>query len=631
MRQPDPNLRSRTPVALALTLMLVVVWLLTHRYQGLAQDARIYAVQALARIHPALGADLYLQNVSQDRYTLFSPCYALIIGMLGLQHAALALSLVFAAAFLTASWKLARNLLGEDAAWLSVGALILTIGAYGSYHVFHFSEDYLTARSAAEAMVAIALALHFAQWRRMAVVVAAGALLIHPLMALPGGLLLLFLSVPSRVAAAAAITATAVAGGLAIAASSLPWCRHLLPIMDDAWLGIVTERSQFLFLQLWSVRDWEVNLRPFTSLALSWVMLGDVRVRSLCTAAALVGAAGLAIALVAGSVGPVALLVQGQAWRWTWVAVFVATILVPPTALRLWQDEKVGPLCAILLAAGWTLSASDAPSLTALALGAFLLRHRLVAVPRKHLTMSAFGLAFGLLCWELSPFVLSATGGPVAHAPLLQRTEILSACRYPLAFLVLLTWRWLRNSTGDRMPASLSVALGAACILLIPVAFAKTDAAGSTHETTEFADWRNAIPASANVYVANGHDAAPFAWFTLQRPNYLSLDQSAGVVFSRATALEVRRRSEVLMPLMDEDWKLLSRNAAAHRNGTRAPPRLTPLTAGSLVAMCRDAQLGFLIAREDVGFDPLRHRHPGLWMNWNLYDCGHVRNQAPAT
>ena len=51
--------------------MLVVVWLLTHRYAGLAQDARIYAFQALSRINPTLGSDLYLHNTSQDRYTVF--------------------------------------------------------------------------------------------------------------------------------------------------------------------------------------------------------------------------------------------------------------------------------------------------------------------------------------------------------------------------------------------------------------------------------------------------------------------------------------------------------------------------------------------------------------------------------
>ncbi len=628
---------SRTPAAIALTLMLVVVWLLTHRYQGLAQDARIYAVQAFARIHPALGGDLYLQNTSQDRYTVFSPFYALMMRVLGLHTAALALSVTFAAAFLMAGWNLARSLVGNEEAWLSVGALILTVGAYGSYRVFHISEDYLTARSAAEAMVAIALAVYFSGAHRMAFLISTGALLIHPLMALPGVVLLIFLTAPARVAAVLAIAGTALAACLAMAAPVLPWSRTVLPVMDGAWLRVVMERAQFLFLPLWSLRDWEVNLRPFASLALSTLVLANRNIRSLCGAAALVGASGLGVALIGGTLGPVALLVQGQAWRWMWICVFVATILVPPTALRLWREDRIGPICAIALAAGWTLSADDAPSLTWVALGLFLVRHRLVNLPRRLLHAGALGLGFGLLCWEAIPIIMSATGitgstgSAAANSPLLQSAATLSACRFPVAFLLLVNWYWIRESEGCWAPACLSVGLGAACIALVPVAFARTDAAGSPREIAEFADWAAAIPPSANVYVANGHDAAPFAWFTLQRPNYLSLDQSAGVVFSRATALEVQRRSQVLMPLMDEDWKLLSKNRTAHATGTRAVPRLTPLTADSLVAMCSDPQLGFLIAREDVGFDPIRHRHPGLWLNWNLYDCGHVRKQAPAT
>jgi len=44
---------------------------------------------------------------------------------------------------------------------------------------------------------------------------------------------------------------------------------------------------------------------------------------------------------------------------------------------------------------------------------------------------------------------------------------------------------------------------------------------------------------------------------------------------------------------------------------------------------CTDPQLGFVIAKENVGFDPMVHTHSGPWKNWNLYDCRTVRLQAP--
>src|ERR1700716_2948184 len=145
-------LLQRAIVALAFSLMLVTLWGLVHRYQGLFGDARLYALQALARLHPGLANDLFLQNASQDRYTIFSPLYAMIIKLMGLQHAAVALSVSFTVWFLGATWVLARQLAGRDAAWLVIALLIMTVGRYGGGVAFHFSEDFLTARSLAEAL-----------------------------------------------------------------------------------------------------------------------------------------------------------------------------------------------------------------------------------------------------------------------------------------------------------------------------------------------------------------------------------------------------------------------------------------------------------------------------------------------
>jgi hypothetical protein len=126
------------------------------------------------------------------------------------------------------------------------------------------------------------------------------------------------------------------------------------------------------------------------------------------------------------------------------------------------------------------------------------------------------------------------------------------------------------------------------------------------------------------VLVAPSHDVGTFVWFTLRRPNYLALDQSAGVVFSRATALEVRRRSEVLLPLTDPTFKIWSR---IRRHAPAASTR--PLTAESLAQVCGDPKLGFVIAPENVGFEPVRHTQAGPWKDWNLYDCRRVRLQGP--
>src|ERR1700721_2573938 len=104
MYPSSPGIQAKIKTT-ALALMLVTLWLLMHGYHGLTGDGQIYAFQAFARIHPQLTTDLYLQNTSQDQFTIFSPVYAWIIGNLGLESAAQLLLVIFTAWLLTAAWS----------------------------------------------------------------------------------------------------------------------------------------------------------------------------------------------------------------------------------------------------------------------------------------------------------------------------------------------------------------------------------------------------------------------------------------------------------------------------------------------------------------------------------------------
>jgi hypothetical protein len=177
---------------------------------------------------------------------------------------------------------------------------------------------------------------------------------------------------------------------------------------------------------------------------------------------------------------------------------------------------------------------------------------------------------------------------------------------------------------------TLSVVFAALSLLILPAAFKQNRTLGAGAETREFADWENAIPPMDTVLVTPPRDVGAFVWFTLSRANYLALDQSSGVVFSRTTSLEVRRRSEALLPLMDPDWKILTRLAAPD-HGRKKAAVARPLTPQNLMAVCADPQLGFVISPENVGFDPLPHKDAGPWKNWNLYDCRKVRSALPST
>ncbi len=362
-------------VTLSLALMLAVLWVLMRGYKGFDGDAQIYAFQALARLHPALSTDLYLQNTSQDQYTVFSPFYAWFIGWVGLANAARVLTLFFTGWLIAAAWKLAEGISAGGAAndangtaWLGAAFLVIAAGDYGAAGVFHISDSFLTARLPAEALVIAALACYCHRMTLLAAALAGTALFVHPLMAFPGILMLICLRLPVRLTLIGAIAGVLAAVGLALAATALPVAGGVLTVMDADWLEVVRERSQFLFLQLWSLHDWDINARPMLYLIFIAMAMDAERIRRFCIAGLIVGGCGFALALVGCLIGPMAVMVQGQAWRWEWIACLLSILLLPPTLLRVWKDETCGPLCAMLLIGGWVISGLGGTACVLLAL-----------------------------------------------------------------------------------------------------------------------------------------------------------------------------------------------------------------------------------------------------------------------
>lgn len=617
----------RGTVALALTLLLVSLWCLTHHYLGLGGDARLYAVQALARIHPNLSGDLYLRGTSQDSYTIFSDLYARCIDLLGLRSAALTLTLTFKVWFFVAAWALARRLSDARCAFLAVTLLILTACEYGAFSVFHYAEDWLTARSLAEALVATALACWFRGARLCGLLIACAAMIVHPLLALPGLLVMICLGLPLRLSILGAGAGILLSLLISLVALWRPFSTHLLAVMDASWLEIVRERSEFLFLQFWRPRDWSLNVQPILSLSLSALVLRDERIGRLCAASILIGTAGMAVALIASLIGPVALLLQGQAWRWMWVTNLVSIVLLAPTVLAMARAGTGCRSCALLMLSAWTSPTIIGTSCLAGALILWLSRSRLRPSIGTMLDRFAVILGLGLLGWGIRSLWTAASSGfpgSLGTAPALITRSTGLDFLY-LAVVTALVY-WLRATRSTLAVSLMMGMLLAASAYCLPRAMEARDREGSTEETNQFSDWRRVIPPNANVFVEPAHNSAGFAWFTLNRPSYLTVDQSSGVVFSRATALEVRRRSEVLLPLMDPDWMLLS---GMHRTRTGSKtPAVRTLTRDRLISVCADPELEFVVAASNVGFGPLRHHGPGNRGEWYLYDCRVVLGTA---
>jgi hypothetical protein len=620
-------------VHLSLALLSLMIWLALHGYHGITEDGQIYAFQAYARLHPQFAADLYLQNTSQDQFTLFSPLYGWFIGLLGLENAARLLTLIFTFWFLAATYGFARAVAGRDAAWLAVAFLLIVAGDYGGSGVFQILDPFLTARLPAEALIVSALFCHARRMNVLGLLLTLAALFIHPLMALPGLLTIVCLWLPLRVSVAGAVGGVLVTIAVAVLAVHAPAFSPVLSVMDASWTDVVQERSQFLFLQLWSIRDWAVNARPFIYLTFTALVVTDEKNRKLCMAAALVGGAGLAVAFIGGLVGPIALPVQGQAWRWVWIGIFVSAALAPFALLQVWRDEKCGPLCALLMVLGWTLPGVGGMACASLGLIFWVARAHMSSrlAFRFRWVFAALGAA--IVIWTLAKgwAIVSSPTPPSGRASMgLAQVPDIFVLKILAVLFGALVWWGVRTRRTTWVPMALSAVLTVFSLLIFPAAFRQARTLGAAAEIREFADWENVIPPNDTVLVAPPRDVGAFVWFTLARPNYLALDQSSGVIFSRTTSLEVRRRSEVLLPLMDPDWKIRTGLAKSH-GGLKKEAPTRPLTHKSLIAVCADPQLGFVISPENVGFDPLRHEHGGTWKDWNLYDCRKVRSALQAT
>lgn len=631
MAVADRSAAQQGFAALALTLLMVCIWSMTHRYRELSADAELYAVQALAKLRPALATDVYLQNASQDRYTVFSWFYSKLMAVLGLHQAARCLYVACSAWFLAAAWCMARRLTDTRTAWLALVLLMILVGHYGSYGVFRFSEEYLTARSLAEALVVTALACFFGGARARAVAIAAAAMFIHPLMALPGLLLLMCLWAQPRVSIQGALAGICVAGLIALGAQVAARPSGFLALIDGTWLAVVRERSQFLFLQLWRAADWKANALPFASLVLTLLVVPEQRMRRLAWASMLVGASGLCVALIASTIGPAAILMQGQAWRWVWIPSFAAILLLAPTLLWMWRDEKCGPACTLLLLSGATCAALNIWACLALSLLLWLSRPYISARIAHMLRWAALALAIVLVAWTIANvWTIARSPSSDTGRESMLAASVRNVLGLPTACLMLfgLSWWWISTRRSLWTVAAACAALGTLAALALPGALKQISTYGTDAEINAYADWRNAIPAGSNVALIGVHNSASFVWFTLGRADYLSIDQSSGVVFSRATAEEVKRRSEVLEPLQQPSWKVMTYLARAATGERVDDEQDKPLTAAALIGMCHDNVLDFVIARESVGFDPLRHTQPGAYKNWYLYDCRHVRSSG---
>lgn len=537
-QRPAPDFRW-------LLIPTLAVWLVTQCYSGLWHDSLLYSFQAQAHLHPdLLGNDLFLRYGSQDQYSLFSPIYAALIRLLGLENAAETLTLVMQAVLLYAIWQFASRQFTKTMAILALASVVAMPCGYGAGEVFHYIESFVSPRMAAEALALFSITAWFANRRLWSVLLWVGSCLLHPLMGLATAVMITWhaLLKDYRKSAVALVLVAAVA--LALASRYSPWR------MDDVWLATIHAGIRYLMLNDWNAISYNTALLPLVILACAALAFRGSPPGVTAAAALATGLSGLALSYVGGDLLHLTLVIQAQPWRWTWLSALIAAVVLPALAMRLWSANSMGRSAVLLMSAVFFLHSLRASLiLSPLTIGAAWLatsEATLQKVPPNSLKLcerGAWAAAFIAVLWNVGNRLLVTRVVQVpGYVPTYYGKVYLLTSDGTLTVLLLLlaiaSWYLARRMHGtDWWYACWSLVLLPAIVLAIPNYRQRIF---TPPVSAVFARWKAIIPPRTEIFIPEDVLAG---WTQLMRPSYYSLEQSASEVYSRPAAMELRERA----------------------------------------------------------------------------------------
>lgn len=613
-----------------LLVLYATLWTVLRPYGGLGHDAQAYAIEALVKIRPDIYAsDLFLRYRSQDEFTIFPALYADLIELQGLETAAATAVLVCQLLWFSVAFLIVKRLTGTTLALFALGLLLTLPGNYGSFHIFAIAEPFMTARLPAEVLSLLAIWLFLERKPATSALVLIAGLAIHPLMAFPVAALLVCTWISHRTpkstvpALLLAGIVVAIIGSLALGGSS--------PYIEDRWLAISKLRSGFLFVDQWRSVDWSDALVILFTLLLASVTLPSREARSLAGCSLGVGLAGIALAAISSLWLELEILIQGQPWRWLWIAKVCAIGLLPAVIVALWRKSAPSSSAAILLVAAWLFVAPVVSRsqfvqvlpamLSGLAVALWLARSRITGDADRIVWCGAWATLAAVL---ISTFVTIALAWEIMSKPdggLSTTSDALLAATIkfgtPAAVLTAIScfamrcaWTPVRGVLVGALGASLG-------LLLAPAAVDAWTARPFTGPAyAAFEDWRRIIPKESEVL---WYDNLRETWFLLERRAYLTRSQSGGVVFSEELAEEVIRRALVLEPYIDRNFWFVTEAGDANPH---------PLTKDILLAICRDPELNFLVSEDNAGQAIAKRNWPSNDRFLYLYGCADFRARA---
>jgi hypothetical protein len=599
--------------SIALGTLCILTWALAHCYTGIVHDARLYTLQALAHVHPeSLTHDGFLRYGSQDRFSIFGPLYAGVVDLSGPEVAATLLTFVSQAALAACAWLLARQLMPRSLALLALTVLLAIPGFYGAYQVFAVIEPFVTPRMLAEALVLASLTASLCERERLALVVLGMATVIHPVMAAAGIAALLWKHVGLAYPRVTTLLICLTALLLAALSYVLPpgrWGRF-----DATWLELVAGRTPYLFATRWRLDDWIQAAPPLATLLVAIRLFPAGRTRNLSRLALLAAVSGLALTLFACDLLHLVLFTQLQPWRWLWLSTAAAALLLPSIVYTAWQAGYPGRTTALLVITSWVFGADMIGVEVALAaLVSAVFATRLRANEARLVFCGACTLFALAVVWRIASDLnftdLFYSVDPQAPVWLRKVMSFTRDGAVPIAAAAFV-W-WLFESPRTRVAGIAAAALiGVTCVCIVPQIWDRwTHRQFPSALVQQFAPWRRLLPPAAEVF----WDGNPLGtWLLLQRPSYISSEQTAGLVFSREVAMEMARRASTLgstvTPAFFLSWEATS----------------TGLGPEQLQSACASGQFQYLVTGAKLDRPSLAQLSRESWPvsgGLRLYDC----------
>lgn len=617
---------SRTSAAFASVLLVAAVYLIARPYLGVAHDAQLYVAQALNRQSPGLlGNDLFFRYGSQDRFTVFSAIFGPLVAWRGVDQAAIASAALGAGFALASAWFALRALTDGTRAMVAAVILAAYPGWYGGLRLFSLFEPFAAPRVWACGLILLGMAAAVRGRAWASVLAMAAAMAVHPLMALPGIAWIAFATWPRRYV----LMSLSVAGIATIAAwaASLPPFDRIMLAFDPAWLELVQSRSRHLFAGNWDNRDLEAaGCSILVSILVAMRVRGMAR-RVFATAAG-IGAVGLVVTMVGSDwIGSI-VATQLQPWRALWISTLAAGAGLGLLVARGVAAEREDWI-AIAGGISGSLLGVTGGFVAAAASIALLTGYRLSARPevrRLLLIAAALTLAEAVVWYALgrrSAWLAQDVFAPhEVLVPFYLRDPALLAL---LGIVVIATWnRWQARNLriGLTIAAVIATVIGA--IDWVKVYHGETV---GHRPLPEAAAILARIPQGASVFWKGD---ALIPWLGLGRPSYLSYSQTAGIVFSRDTALEAWRRIELVESMLGSQPLL-----GFSKDVGKAPGVQKALDSPEAVGLCMDRELGGVYVSDASGAAhgvPIHDRGGVLVGQFVICDDvrQHSRGEAPA-